>query len=112
MQIPLAVKRNGLLIITGLVVAYVRRVIQYGNYSWDSVVQLLGWWLLHYLAVGLVAAVAYGCIKGTEKFFFGYESGEKGLGVDEALVYISVVILVAAVAVFFIAHWPASDVYE
>jgi hypothetical protein len=67
--------------LTGLVVAYVRNVLQYGHYSWDSIDQFLVSWFVHYLAVGLVAAISYACIKGTERFFFAYESANKGLSV-------------------------------
>jgi len=63
----------------------------------------------HWLAVVIVMAIALGCIKGTERFFLGCKEGE-GLTVDKGLVYISMVILVSAVFIFFMAHYtPYGD---
>jgi len=102
-------KRNLLLWFTALVVSWVRNVIQYGSYSWNSLWEFLSFWVAHWLAVVIVMAIALGCIKGTERFFLGCKEGE-GLTVDKGLVYISMVILVSAVFIFFMAHYtPYGD---
>lgn len=106
------VRRNALLVITGLVVAYVRQVVQYGKYSWESIGQFLIMWLLHYLAVGFIAAISYGVIKGTEKIFLEYEDRRKSITFEQALVYVALISLVVATFIFILAHWIPNDTYE
>jgi hypothetical protein len=102
-------RRNILLAATGLVVAYVRTVLQYHRYSWETVSEFLVSWFIHYIGVGLLAAIAYGVIKANEKrFLSGRNSSPGGLGMDEAFVYIPLTIIVCAIAIFVLAHWPST----
>lgn len=107
-----SVRRNALLAFTSLVVAYVRTFLQYHRYAWESIGQFLISWFLHYIAVVLVAVVAYAFIKSNEHRFLEDDSQRKGLTIDEAYVYVSFVVLVVAVSIFLIAHWVPSDVPE
>ena len=104
-------KRNLLLALTGLVVAFVRNNIQYGRLIWDSLWEFLGFWLAHQVAVMIVMVAAYVGIKQMERFFFGYRENE-GMTTNEARVYIPMVILICAVCIFLIAHLPAGDPYD
>jgi uncharacterized membrane protein HdeD (DUF308 family) len=105
MTSPFSARRHVLLGLTGLVVAYVRRVVQYHQYSWDSIWQLLSWWFIHYIAIALLAGVAYFFIRRTEGFFFGPDRARPELQIDDVLVHVSIIVLVAAIAVFLLAHW-------
>lgn len=107
-------RRNILLVTTGLVVAYVRNFLQYHRYSFDSLLEFVGFWLLHYLVVGLLGALCYGLFHWGDRFILGREESDKGLSVDEGLVYFCIAVIVCSVAVFVIAHWPAgmSETWE
>jgi hypothetical protein len=94
--------------VTALAVAYLRQILQYRSYSWVSVGEFASIWFIHYIAVGLLAIIAYACIKTWEKFFLGENPEYHRLDIDEALFYIFATLLVTAVAVFLIAHWPSS----
>lgn len=98
---------NLLLALTGLIVAYVRNFLRYHRYSFESVWEFLGFWFVHYLAVGLLGAMFYGLSNWADRFILKRETTEKGLSVEEGLVYFCIAIIVCSVAIFFIAHWPA-----
>jgi len=104
------IRRNALLVITGLVVAYVRNIVQYRHYSWESIGGLLSWWFIHYMAVGIVTAISYVIIKNTEKIFFEDKDSEEGLTWEQAIVYTSLIILISAICIFLLAHWVSSGV--
>lgn len=107
-------RRNILLALTGLIVAYVRNFLQYHRYSYDSALEFLGSWFAHYLAIGLLGALFYSLSDWADRFILEKERVGKGLSVDEGLVYFCIAVIVCSVAVFFIAHWPAglSDTFE
>ena len=94
------IARNALLILTGLVVAYVHLIVQYENYLWESIVQFLSWWFAHYILVVLLTMTSYAVIKGTEKIFFGNDNMKKGLTFEQAIVYIPLILLVAVAFIF------------
>lgn len=101
-------KRNLLLATTSLVVAHVRTFLQYHRYSWNSFFDFFASWLIHYVAIIIVIAISYGVIKAHEKYFLeNTDINPRGLGVDEATVYICFTALVSALAIFFLAHLPA-----
>jgi hypothetical protein len=105
MVLSLSAKRNILLALTGLVVAYVRQVVQYHQYSWESVTQFFAFWFVHYIGIALLAALAYFFLNRTRVFFFGPDPARPPLDIDAALIYVSIVVLVAPVAIFVLAHW-------
>jgi hypothetical protein len=112
MAISLKTRGNVLLVFTGLVVAYVRNVVQYHHYFWDSTVKFFAWWFIHYIAVGIVTASSYFLIKNTEKIFFKYKESEQGLTWEQAVVYTSLIILVCSILVFLLAHWGGTSDYD
>lgn len=113
-KLSTSVKRNILVAVTALVVAYVRRAIQYHRYSWDSIGQFLTYWLIHFISVSLLIGVSYIFIKMTEKFFFEDDRQSNSITVEEAIFYVTMVVLVAAILIFFFAHWIPieDDIYE
>jgi hypothetical protein len=77
MKIEPDIRRNILLAISGLVVANVRNVIQYGEFAIGSVWYFLGTWLIHYLAIGVIGAVALAIYSsGRSKYVYGGDGKE------------------------------------
>jgi hypothetical protein len=105
--------RTGVLFaVTALVVAFVRTYLQYHRYGWESVGAFLISWFVHYLAVGVFAVVCGAFISSSAPFFLGKDSQRRELATAELLVYVSLVVLAAAIIMFVLAHWPASEWYE
>lgn len=57
---------------TALIVAYVRREIQYGQF-YQSISQFLKEWFISYVGVVILSGLVYVAIKNFEKRFFQYE---------------------------------------
>lgn len=103
-------KRYALLALTSLVIAYVRTGLQYGHYSWKSVWEFLASWLIHYVATIIVVAITLICIKFSEGFFLGKEK-EQSLSVEQAFIYIPIVLLIIAIIIYIVTHYIPSDSY-
>jgi len=103
---------TGLAALAGLVVAYVRHAVQYHRYSWDSLLDFLGWWLIHYIAVILVVGITYAVTRGKESLLFGRNESLHKLTLEEGMIYGSIIIIVAAISIFLIAHWVPIDANE
>ena len=94
--------------VTALAVSYVRQILQYRAYSWDSFGDFALFWFIHYIGVWLLVAISFAFIKTWEKFFLGDTPEYHKLDVDEAMYYVTATILVTAVVVFLLAHWPGA----
>jgi hypothetical protein len=103
-KIPHRIRRHALLIITALVVAFVRTFLQYHHYFWDSIGQFLISWFIHYVAVGLLVVISGTTIMTCEKYFLDDEKQNHGINIENVIVYVSIVLLVASLLVFFMAH--------
>lgn len=97
-------KVTGIAAIAGLMVAYVRRVLQYHQYSWDSALDFLGWWFLHYVAVVLILGIAYAITQANENLLFDRNAESRQLSLEDSVIYGSVVVIVAAISIFILAH--------
>ena len=97
---------TGLAAIAGLVVAYIRNVLQYHRYSWDSLWEFLGWWFIHYIAVILVVGITYAFTRGKPSLLLGTHESLHKLTLEEGMIYGSILVIVAAIAILLIAHWP------
>jgi hypothetical protein len=62
-----------LVIITGLVVAYVRHGLEHHWKSWDTWQDFFATWFVDVFAVAVSIAIAYAAIMATHKFFLGRE---------------------------------------
>ena len=107
-------RRQILLAGTALVVAYVRSFFQYHQYGWNSVLEFLTSWFIHYIAVIVFIVVAGAVAQVYAKHFLGDQWNFKELTIKEVYVYAPLFVLVAAVMMFLIAHWPhtSGDRYE
>jgi hypothetical protein len=95
----------GLTVFAGLVVAYVRHGLQHHWALWDSLGDFFAAWFFHTIAVVMLMAASLAAIIYTHKFFLGYEKKEFG---REVAFYILMTILVAALSIAVVAHWPSS----
>jgi len=95
-----------LVIFTGLVVAWVRHGLQYHWKSWGSWGDFFAEWFVHTMGVALLIGFALAAIIYSHKFFLGYDRKEYG---RELTFYIVMTILVTAIGIVVVAHWPASD---
>ncbi len=103
-KLSLRVRRGILLAVTSLVVAYVRSFLQYHQYIWGSIEQFLISWLIHYLAILFLIIVSLVFINMDAHFFLGKDAKSSDITKDEFTVYVSVVLLIAALAIFLLAH--------
>jgi hypothetical protein len=98
--------------IAGLVVAYVRNILQYHHYSWGSWLEFLVTWFVHYIAVLLIAGVAYAFTRGKETLLLGRSETLRHMTVEEAIIFGSVLAIVAAAAILMLVHWIPVDINE
>lgn len=113
MVVSFKARRHALMAIAGLVVAYVRTGLQYKRYGWDSFTGFAASWFVHYIALALLVGASAIVIQRVEGFFFGDNKTRSRVDVDDLLVYVPIVALVAAVAIFVLAHWvPIGDFDE
>jgi hypothetical protein len=98
-----------LVVFTGLVVAYVRHGLQHHWKAWGSWGDFFAEWFVHTMGVALLIGVALAAIIYSHKFFLGYDRKEYG---RELTFYIVMTILVAALGIALVSHWPASDEFD
>jgi hypothetical protein len=101
-------KLIGLQVVTGLVVSWLRRNLQYGrfrDFPWNGFEDFLVSWIAHTVGVVLVAVAAGVPIMLLHKFFLGYSpSTDKDYKdkFEELLFYSSMTMLVASVCIFYL----------
>lgn len=111
-KLSLNAKTGILVAVTALVVAYVRTFFQYGSYGWESTGAFLLSWFIHYLGVWLFVVICGAFILKLSPVFLGKDLPRQELSLSELLVYISLVVLVGAIVLFIMAHWPTSGMYD
>jgi hypothetical protein len=114
-RLSLTARRNILLVITALVVCYVRHLLQYGRRPWAAGLDsFLGSWLAHYFAVAIVCALVLGISTKSDPFFFpGRPKRTTDEQVHETMVNVCITLLAAAVFAWFVSLWPGSgDPYD
>ena len=98
-----------LVIFTGLVVSYVRHGLQHHWKAWDSWGEFFAEWFVHTMGVALLMGVALAAIIYLHKFFLGYDRKEYG---RELTFYILMTVLVAALGIAMVSHWPSSGEFD
>jgi hypothetical protein len=91
--------------LAGLAVTYVRNIVQYRRYSWDSWLEFGATWLVHYIAILLIIAVAYGITRGRHSLLAGRSETLRQLTLEDAIILASILVLITSAAVFVLAHW-------
>ena len=96
----------GLLIFTGLVVTFVRHVLDPHRVPWDFV-QFLSEWFVHTVGLIVLSAFAYMAIFSSHKFFLGEDIKESET--QRVLFYIVMTVLVASVCILLVAGYVPAD---
>ena len=93
----------GLVIVTGLIVTWVRQGVSHhwhGFVSWES---FFISWFIHTIGVSVFSAFAAAAIMGTHKFFLGAEYKDD---VEKLAFYVVMAVLVGAFAIAVVANAP------
>ena len=105
--------RQSILIpITSLAVAYVRHGLTTNWAWWSSFDDLFAWWFLHTIALFVFVIIAAVVILRTQEFFVGSKPSKDNHYYDEIFFYLTMAVLVAAVSIYVVAHWPPSGDYH
>jgi len=105
MKIEPNIRRNTLLILSGLIFANVRNLMQYGELATSSVTYFLTTWFIHYIAVALVGIAAYAIYStNREKYIYAPENS-KPIEVEEFLYIISLVAIITSLAALFFYYY-------
>ena len=95
-------KQVSLLLVTALVVAYVRHFLETGEYYWTQFSWLFASWLIHLPALGFfVVLPAAMLIALTKNFFFG---DHDEITTDEIFFFTLITIIATAIGVFLFMH--------
>jgi len=109
-KLTTGIRIYSLLGLAALVVAYVRTYLQYGEYGWNSFAHTAMSWFLHYAALVVMAAISHVAINGYRKYFFEKIDQPNEIRMEQTIYHVAVFALVAAVGIFFLAHWvPSGD---
>jgi hypothetical protein len=96
----------GLVIVTGLIVSWVRHGVQHHWHGYESWESFFSWWFIHTIGVSVFSVFAGAAIMGTHEFFLG----EKWKGnVGDVAFYVVMTVLVGAFAIAVVANAPISD---
>jgi prolipoprotein diacylglyceryltransferase len=93
----------GLVVVTGLIVTFVRQGISHhwhGFASWES---FFSSWFIHTIGVSVFSAFAAAAIMGTHKFFRGDEWKDD---MEELMFHVVMTVLVGAFAIAVVANAP------
>jgi hypothetical protein len=97
-------KLFGLTVLAGLVIAFVRHIIERTHWGWDGFFLS---WFVHMLAVGLLLPFAGAAIFAFHKIILGYEFEAKESKSEEVIFAVLMTIIIAAVFTLLIAiYWP------
>jgi hypothetical protein len=103
--------RQSILIpITSFAVAYVRQGLSTHWAWWNSLGDLFGSWFIHTIALFFFIVIAAAIILRTQEFFVGTKPREDMS--NELFFYLTMAVLVGAVSIYVIAHWPPSGDYD
>jgi hypothetical protein len=95
----------GLLLITGLVVAFVRHGVEEHWKPWRSWEQLFVYWFIHTIGLVLLTGVVLAAIVVSHRFFLGHQRPDYA----DVTFYILMTVLVGALGVVVLGHWAPSD---
>jgi uncharacterized membrane protein YeaQ/YmgE (transglycosylase-associated protein family) len=95
----------GLVIVTGLIVSWVRQGLQHHWHAFASWESFLISWFIHAIGVSVFSVFAAAAIMGAHKFFVGdrYEND-----IETLVFYVVMTVLVGAFAVAIVANAPSA----
>lgn len=93
---------HGISVVSALAAAYVHQVLRYGEYMWPSFSMFFGSWVAHYFIILIVIGFFYMFSQTTHEFFFGSNSSERKISIEESVIYGSLFVLVLSVFLFLL----------
>jgi len=99
-------KRHAFLFAVALVVAWVRNVIQYRRFTFDTAWELFGFWFVHYIGIALCGVVYFVALQGARRHLLDTFDSSGETKPNDALVQFFLAVLVIAVAAFLLVFWP------
>jgi hypothetical protein len=100
-------RRSSLFAVTSLLVTVVRHNVTGHGFNWSSIEAFLGAWFVHAIALVLLSVLTGALVARWRRFFVG-TFGEAP-DYDDVQVHVCVTVLIAAIAIFFLAHWVPTD---
>ena len=95
------VKNNILLIFVGALFSVVRSVYEKSEYPFETMSFFLMSWLIHYFAIGLLAAFSYGVVAISYPYFHPNDNKDKILSVERYMtIYLLIAITTLVIALF------------
>jgi len=96
----------GLVVVTGLIVSFVRQEIQHHRHGFASWESFFISWFIHTIAVSVFSVFAAAAIMGAHKFFMGdkYEND-----IERLVFYVVMTVLLGAFAIAIVANAPVYD---
>lgn len=98
-----------LLILTALLVAYVRNFLQYGDYIFSSFSIFVGFWIIHYFAVGFLAVLFSQLLNKSLNVILPSEPsgiGRSHISTNVGVASFCIALILCSVVIFLLAHWP------
>jgi hypothetical protein len=96
----------GLLAFTSLLVTFVRNLLQYHRYSFESIGEFFFTWLAHYIAIGLVGALFYAFLGPVQKLVLGAPQDGRQPSMASAVVSWCLAVILLALLTLVLANWP------
>ena len=84
----------------GFIATYVRNIVQYHQYSWDSIETFLGSWLAHYIAILFGSAIACGIAKSEFSARLGASDDLRRLSFEDAAILAALFVLAISAMMF------------
>jgi len=102
-------RANVIAAVAGLIVTFVRNIVQYHRYSWDSIEGFLGTWFVHYIAIVLCAAIACAVVKSDTSSRLGASESVRKMTFEDAVIFAALFMIVVSVVMFLGAHAQSED---
>jgi len=107
-------QRQFLVVITSIIVSYVRGYLQYDRYMWISFTNFLGSFVINFFSIYLLILFVYFLIHCFGRFFIeDTYDGEKAksweIDSDEVLVCVCFTLIALSVSIFMFGHYEPND---
>ena len=111
-KLSLTAKTNILFVVTTLVVAFVHAFLQHGSYGWGTIESFLTSWFIHFVGVSLFLVFCGAFVSIWAQKILGNGLTRQELSMGELMVYVMLVVMAGAIALFILGHFPPLDIYD
>ena len=99
-------RRIALLVLTGLIVSWVRQGLEHHWKAFASWEMFFASWIIHTIGIAVFTAIAFAAITYLYDFFVGDERTDDS---ETVMFYIVMTVLVGALCIAFVANYVPSD---